>query len=417
MRASIRRFILCCFLIAALWAAPLSAQTPTTPPSASADIAPKSDPDLQKAIELQDAGKQVEAMPLFEKLCSEYPKDGRMWEEWGVTTLSYSQTLTVADLRKKSRARARSLLVKAQQLGDNSNLIQILLGMIPEDGGENPFSPSKEVNDAMQQAEADFSRGDFDKAREGYLRALLLDPKNYSAALFMGDVYFKQHNNGSAGEWYARAIEIDPNQETAYRYWGDSLWAMGKSADAREKYIQAIVADPYNNRGWIGLGQWAQRAKVKLNWVRLQDKGSITQKDDEHINITIDPSSLGKNDPTGPAWLAYTMNRALWKGDKFKKEFPNETTYRHSMKEEVDSLHMLVSVIKEQKDFEKRKKDLDPALFQLIQIDRDGFLEPFALLNRADKEITQDYAPYREAHRDVLYRYFDEFVVPKAPAQ
>jgi len=414
MNTNFGRFIPCCLLAVACLAALLSAQTAVAPQSTSADSAPRSDPDLEQAVELRDAGKMVQAMPFYEKLCSKYPKDAKLWEGWGVTTLSYSQTLPDADLRKKSRVRARGFLIKAQQLGDNSNLLQALLGMIPEDGGDDTFSPNKEVNDSMQQAEADFSRGDFDKAREGYLRALLLDPKNYDAALFMGDVYFKQHVNGSAGDWFARAVEIDPNRETAYRYWGDALWAMGKSADAREKYIQAIVADPYHNRCWIGINQWAQRTKVGLNWVHLQDNGSVSQKDDQHINITIDPASL-KDDLAAPGWVAYTMNRALWRGDKFKKEFPTETTYRHTMKEEVESLQMLVNVITEQKGFEKKKKDLDPALLQLLQIDKDGFLEPFVLLNRADKEIARDYSPYRDAHRDTIYRYFDEFVVPKAP--
>lgn len=269
----------------------------------------------------------------------------------------------------------------------------------------------------MQLAEADFSRGDYDKARDGYLHALLLEPKNYNAALFMGDVYFKQHINGSAGEWFARAVEIDPNLETAYRYWGDALSEMGKSAEAREKYIQAIVADPYNNRCWIGLNQWAQRTKVNLNWVHLQDKSAVNQKDDTHINITIDPSSMGKNDPSGSAWMMYGMERALWHGDKFKKEFPNESTYRRTLREEVDCLHLMVTVMTSQKDFEKKQKNLDPALVQLVKIDQAGFLEPFALLNRADKEIAQDYAPYRDAHRETIYRYFDEFVVPKAPSQ
>jgi hypothetical protein len=60
---------------------------------------------------------------------------------------------------------------------------------------------------------------------------------------------------------------------------------------------------------------------------------------------------------------------------------------------------------------------IDPALATLVKIDQAGFLEPFALLNRADKEIAQDYAPYRATHRDLIYRYFDEFVVPKAPSQ
>jgi len=389
-------------------------QSPTQP---GADgRAPASDPDRKQALEFFDSGKMAQAMPLFEKLCSEYPKDPGLWEGWGVSTLGYSQTLMDADLRKKARARARGFLVKARDMGDNSNLIQILLGMIPEDGSEPTFSPRKEVNEAMQQAEADFGRGDYDKARNGYLKVLLLDPKNYDAALFIGDVYFKQHINGSAGEWFARAIEIDPNRETAYRYWGDALWASGKKAESREKFIQAVIADPYNgNRPWIGLKQWADNNKLTLHWVQLKDKSSVSVKDDQNINITLDPSSFGKHDPTGAAWMAYSMNRALWHNDKFKKEFPTDPKYRRTMREESESLHVMVAVLAEQKDFEKHKKDLDPALVDLVQVDKAGFLEPFTLLNRADGEIAKDYAPYREAHRDILYRYFDEFVVPKAP--
>lgn len=109
------------------------------------------------------------------------------------------------------------------------------------------------------------------------------------------------------------------------------------------------------------------------------------------------------------------MNRALWHGDKFKKEFPNEPKYRRTLREEADCLHVMVAVMTGQKDFEKHKKHLDPALLDLVRIDQAGFLEPFALLNRADNEIAQDYGPYRDAHLDVVYRYFDEFVVPKAP--
>ena len=388
----------------------LHAQTATTTtPSPN-------DPDYKQAYELYNQGKKAQAMPLFEKLCAAYPKDAGMWEGFGVSTLAYSQTLTDADLRKLARARARTQLIKAKELGDNSNLLQILLSMIPEDGGDATFSPRKEVNDAMQQAEADFSRGDYDKARDGYLRALLLDPRNYDAALFMGDVYFKQNIHGSAGEWFAKAIEIDPDRETAYRYWGDALWALGKSSDARDKFIRAVIAEPYNTkRSWIGLTQWAERTKVNLNWVRLQDKASAERKDDTHTNITLDIGGMKKNDPAGSAWMMYGMERALWQGEKFKKEFPNEPKYRHTMREEADCLHLMVTVMKEQKNFEKKKKDLDPSLLKLVQLDEAGFLEPFALLNRADNDIAQDYAPYRAAHRDILYRYFDEFVVPKAP--
>ncbi len=408
------------FLVAVLaFPALLPAQTaqPSAPSQAAAPaVAPTDDPDRKHAVELYDAGKMAQAMPLFEELCSEYPNDAAMWESWGFTTLGYAQTLADPDLRKKARARARSFLLKAKELGDNSNLLQVLLPMIPEDGAEGSFSATKEVNEIMQKAEADFSRGDFDKAKEGYLHALLLDPRNYDAALFMGDVYYKQHINGSAGEWFARAVEIDPDRETAYRYWGDSLSAMGKAADAREKYIQAVIAEPYNNRPWIGLRQWCDRVKVMLNWVKLHDKSSVTQKDEKNVSITID-DTLKKDDPNMSAWLTYGLGRASWRTDKFKKEFPNEPKYRRTMREEADSLHLMVTVLLEQKDFEKKRKDLDPPVQELVKIDQTGFLEPFVLLNRVDNDIARDYPAYRSAHRDTLYRYLNEYVVPKAPQQ
>ena len=377
--------------------------------------APQDDPERKHALEVYKDGKMVEAMPLFEKLAATYPKDLVVWECWGVSTLGYSQTLDDPDLRKKARVRARTVLLKAKDLGDNSNLLQTLLGMLPEDGGNVTFSPSKEVNGVMQHAEADFARGDLDKARDGYIQASLLDPNLYEAALFTGDVFYKQHKPGSAGEWFKRAIQIDPNRETAYRYWGDALISLGDMQGAREKFIQAVVAEPYGKNSWMGLNQWADRNKVKLNWVRLQDKSTVSQKDEKNINITLDSGLGKKDDPTLAAWAGYAMERALWHGDKFKKEFPNEPKYRRTMREEADSLHLLVTVLTEQKNFEKQKKDLDPSLLQVLAIDEAGLIEPFALLNRADNEIAQDYVAYRATNRDKIYRYFDEFVVPKAP--
>jgi tetratricopeptide (TPR) repeat protein len=381
-------------------------------PAQTATIA---DPERKHALEVYQSGKMVEAMPLFEKLAATYPKDAVVWECWGVSTLGYSQILSDPDLRKKARARARSILLKTKDLGGNSNLLHTLLDMLPEDGGDVTFSSRQEINDIMQRAEADFARGDLDKARDGYIHASLLDPDLYSAALFTGDVFYKQKKPGSAGEWFKRAIQIDPNRETAYRYWGDALVSMGDMNDARERFIQAVIAEPYGKNSWMGLNQWADHNKVKLNWIRLQDKSSVSQKDGMNINITLDSSSGKKDDPTLAAWMGYAMQRALWHGEKFKKEFPDEPKYRRTMREEADSLHLLVTVLAEQKNFEKKKRDLDPSLLQVLAIDRAGLIEPFVLLNRADNEIAQDYGTYRTTNRDKIYRYFDEFVVPKAP--
>jgi tetratricopeptide (TPR) repeat protein len=116
-------------------------------------------------------------------------------------------------LRKKARVRARTILLKAQALGDNRDFLQTLLRNLPKDGSFNAFSDKKEVNDAMPAAEADFVRGDLEKARQGYMRAFLLDGTQYYAALFMGDTYYKQQKPAFAGQWFAQALASIPTEK------------------------------------------------------------------------------------------------------------------------------------------------------------------------------------------------------------
>jgi tetratricopeptide (TPR) repeat protein len=376
----------------------------------------KSNPQRDHAFDLYKQGKMVEAMPLLEELSAGDPKDIAVMESWGASVLGYAQTLSDADLKKKARVRARTILLKAQALGDNSDFLQTLLRDLPEDGFFNAFSDKKDVDDAMQAAEADFARGDLDKARQGYTRAFLLDGKQYYAALFIGDTYYKQQKPAYAGQWFSQAIRIDPDKETAYRYWGDALLHDGRLNEAREKYIDAIVADPYNGTSWNGLKNWVARTRLNPNWLKLKEGVAVENKEGK-TNVTMDSSLPTK---LSAAWLAYGMNHALWMNEKFKKEFPKESAYRHSLKEEREGLEMFLSVAGAIKDEKGSDKTVDAPsrvqIEQLIKIKESGFLEPFALLNRADSGIARDYAGYREAHRDTIRRYFDEFVVPKPPA-
>jgi len=87
------------------------------------------------------------------------------------------------------------------------------------------------------------------------------------------------------------------------------------------------------------------------------------------------------------------------------------------LKEEAEALDTMVKVLAPEAGSQKKAEKLDPALLALIQIDREGLLEPFVLLNRADRQIALDYPSYRAAHRDKLYRYVDEFVLPKSASQ
>lgn len=383
-------------------------------PAGHAEGTPKSNPKRDHALELYKEGRLVDAMALLEDVATENPNDVGVMESWGASVLGYAQTLPDPELRKKSRVRARSILLRAKELGDNSDLLQTLLRGLPEDGSFSSFSDNKEVEQAMQQAEADFARGDVDKARQSYMRAYLLDPTQYYAALFIGDTFFRQQQPVFAEEWFSKAAQINSNIETAYRYWGDALLGQGKLEDARSKYIEAVVADPYNQNSWGGLKKWLERTKMHANWLKITDRVGVELKDGK-TKITLD-NTLPKDDQVlMGGWMSYGMSRALWMSEKFAKQYPTEKSYRHSLKEEADSLHMLIAVALEVAA--KQKQSLTGSDFgTLADLEKSGLLQPFVLLNRADDGIAKDYPGYRDTNRDSVRRYLNEFVVPKTPA-
>jgi hypothetical protein len=71
--------------------------------------------------------------------------------------------------------------------------------------------PRQEVNDLLQQAEADFRAAPSTRLAKAI--SVLFCSTRGTTLRSSSETYFKQHVNGSAGQWFARAVEIDPNQE------------------------------------------------------------------------------------------------------------------------------------------------------------------------------------------------------------
>jgi tetratricopeptide (TPR) repeat protein len=376
------------------------------------------DPDRQLGLQLYEQHKMSEAVPLLDKVVARYPKDMVAHERLGTSLLSRSDTQTDTALRKADRARARAELQRAKELGDNSDLCNMLLASLSEDGSDTSFSNRKEVDAAMQRGEAAFANGEWENAIKEYSRAFELDPKLYLAAVDIGDTYFRLKQMDKAGEWFARAIAINPNQEVAYRYWGDALLEEGKMKEAREKFIQGLVAFPYKggSGSWAGLHNWLRRNGVKLKEVSIQLPQAPTKGAKGETVINIDPSTLDKKDDggAGAAWMMYPMERALWQNEKFAKAYPKEKGYRHSLKEEASALSGVATVFEELQQ-KKKAEHPDPALVLLSQLKADGLIEAYVLLIKPDAGIAQDYPAYQAANRGKLIQFIDKYVVPAAP--
>jgi hypothetical protein len=210
-----------------------------------------------------------------------------------------------------------------------------------------------------------------------------------------------------AGKWYSYAIKMNPDRETAYRYWGDVLVKTGRMAEARAKLIDAVVAEPYNRSTWTGLGQWAQRAGVKI--APPQIPVPDFKRGEEKSAITLDPANLGSG-----SWIIYAGVRTNWANGKlFHEAYPNEREYRHSLREEAEALTAVADFARKPGK-EGKTNALDPGLQTLVKLAEAGLIESYILLSRADKGISQDYAAYRASHRDKLREYLSQYVVPLA---
>jgi tetratricopeptide (TPR) repeat protein len=364
--------------------------------------------DRHRAFQLLKEAKYPEAQALFEKLAVANPNDVAVIENLGFLVYHQAAYLPTAEERKQARKRTRELLMKAMQLGSTSPLSAFIDGIPPDGGNDETFSPRKEVDDAMREAEAAFGKGEFPKAIEMYQRALLLDPKLYEAALFIGDVYFKSAEQVKAGEWFARAIEINPDRETAYRYWADSLMTQGKVSEAGDKFAEAYIAEPYNRLARAGLVKWGERVNIALAHPRVEFPAGVSKKDENQTTITLDPNMLdkGAKDGSAAAWMVYSFTRASWATSEFAKQYPNEKTYRHTLKEETTAIRAALKSLDE-----KKTPITDRSLQILKKLDEEGLLEAYILLAMPDQGIAADFAAYRKTNSENLRRYVKQYVM------
>ncbi len=368
--------------------------------------------ERDRAVALVNAGKYTEAIPILEKLSADKQADGQIFLGLGLAHWRIQDTIKDRAVRKETRLKARRAWLRAKELGVSIPDIDLIIASIKDDGGDKGESDNLLAQSAFDEALQPFVSRDYKTAVAAYEKAATLDPKWYEAALYTGNTYYAMKDFEKAGIWFAKAIAIDPNRETAYRYWADGLALSGKEKEAIDKYLDAIIAEPYSSAAWRGLSQYAQRSGIKLAHPKIDIPVDVSSSGKGETNITL---GIGdKTDDGSSAWMMYGLSRGGWQSEKdgklskeFSKAYPNEKVYRHSLAEEMDALHTVLTILKESKDVKKPAQ----SFVTLKKLDDEGLLESYVLFVRADAGIKQDYPAYRQNNRDKLKRYLTDYVM------
>jgi tetratricopeptide (TPR) repeat protein len=356
------------------------AAKPAPPPAA---LRPA--PSREEADRAFTSGRYAESAAAYEALLERSPDDGSLLTRAAIALHSASFQETRRAQATEMRVRARRLAQRARALGQDDPLLKMLVDAIREDGTPvedvKVFSLDPEVQAAMTEGEAAFSQGDTDAALRAYRRALAREPRNYAATLFIGDVYFTNRQWKDAVEWFRKAVALSPDVETAHRYLADALTRLGLQEEALDEYVEAVIADPYGQFAAYRLLKYVQNVHEKPPLPGFAI-----------LPVPYDPADP-KAEPFRDAPLRAYAD-AIRRGRK--------AGGRRTLAIELAALEEL-----------SRAEVSDPAwrtrISQLAMLRREGFLEAYALLHRADDELRQDYVPYRDRNRQALRRFLRRY--------
>jgi tetratricopeptide (TPR) repeat protein len=122
------------------------------------------------------------------------------------------------------------------------------------------------------------AKGEYEKAREHYVRVRDLEPRNVDALIRIAGVYDKLDMREKAEETYRSAIEIDPRFYEPYEYLGVFYYFKGEYAKAAEQFKRVTelapgVYRPYANlaNSLEKLGRYGQAEQALLTSLQIQE--------------------------------------------------------------------------------------------------------------------------------------------------
>lgn len=121
-------------------------------------------------------------------------------------------------------------------------------------GQGEPAQRSKDVAEIQRTAVSYYNRGEYEKAIEGYKRAIEINPVSVETYYHLGMAYSSLGKYKEAVEAYVRAIQIKPDYAAAYYNLGHAYSNLNRHDKAIKAFRQSIQHEPGNVEAYFALG-------------------------------------------------------------------------------------------------------------------------------------------------------------------
>jgi len=122
-------------------------------------------------------------------------------------------------------------------------------------------------NSLMTFAFTYYQLGDYQKARDTYIKVGEISPKNYTSFWDLGNTYIRLQDYANAEQAYLKAIENGPDQARFYRALGELYWynMQDKKAQIPDLYKKGLETLPGDYDLLVGLAEYYRDTGDKTN--------------------------------------------------------------------------------------------------------------------------------------------------------
>ena len=208
----------------------------------------------------------------------------------------------------------------------------------------HPFQLSDEGREHMDSAESSFRKGDYDEARNLYLKVLETDTGYYRVMTYIAQTYGIQKDYEKALEWYHKVISLNYIDYMAHWFLADIYSRTGKKDDAVREITIAQVLNRNNPRVAAELeGIYKERKLGTESW-SFTPQIKIVHAQKNTISLYYDP-----------AWIGYCLVKAIWEFEPGYKEFMGVNKNDYTIFEEKEAIiNLYLTASKDKKNLKKQ---------------------------------------------------------------